>query len=377
MKTQLFTCLVLTVLLFSCGKEDATLDKLTTATTQEESLQKAPTSPEEARQTDRKFLDDVLLTTATIVELPAGSVDGLADAITQAGENGVVVVKAGDHSESATVAINQPVRILGEPGAVMTVNPTPLALAGAVDVGLYIFNTSKVTIAGLDIHSNQAVGGTGILVENAPSVNVINNTLRDFEIAILLHDAHKARISGNTIIGPDDWITGDFFAVYGIIAMNGVRVQLLNNDITNAFFGAWACDYDGLAMGNYFHGNYIGLILCKVPEQPVNLPGGDPLMSRFSGTRWLAKNNTASGNFDVGYLVIDGANGNLLVGNNASGNARVDYDLAGDSQRFGFLTPSSFNNKVFVGPYQSVKNCGMNNTVNGGIQIDTNLDPCF
>lgn len=377
MKTQLLTCLALALLLFSCGKEDATFDKLTTATTQEEALQKAPTSAEEARQTDRKFLDDILLTTATIVELPAGSVDGLAAAIAQAGENGVVLVKAGDHSESTTVTISQSVRILGEPGAVMTINPTPLALAGAVDVGLYVLNTSKVTIAGLDIHSNQTVGGTAILVESSPNVNVLNNTLRDFEISILLHDAHKARISGNTIIGPTGWLTGDFFPVYGIIAMNGVRVQVLNNDIANAFFGAWACDYDGLAMGNNFHGNYVGLILCKVPEQPVNLPSGAPLMSRYSGTRWLAKGNTATGNFDVGYLVIDGANSNLLVGNNASGNARVDYDLAGDSERFGFLTPSSFNNKVYVGPYQSVKDCGMNNTVNGGIQIDTNLDPCF
>jgi hypothetical protein len=53
-------------------------------------------------------------------------------------------------------------------------------------------------------------------------------------------------------------------------------------------------------------------------------------------------------------------------------------ELSGDSFRFGFLTPSSYNCVFTAGSYPNVKvkNCGNNNTVNGGILVDNALDPC-
>ena len=76
--------------------------------------------------------------------------------------------------------------------------------------------------------------------------------------------------------------------------------------------------------------------------------------------------------------MIDGANNNTLENNNASNNGTYDFDLTGDTYRFGYLTPKSFNNKVNAGQFQSVtiKNCGDNNTIVGGQLVDNNQDPC-
>lgn len=79
----------------------------------------------------------------------------------------------------------------------------------------------------------------------------------------------------------------------------------------------------------------------------------------------------------MGYLVIDGANHNTLTNNFASNNVRVDYDFAGDSNRFGFFTPKCFNNTAHISKGNTVKDCGDNNTITGGVRIDTNAVPCF
>ena len=77
-------------------------------------------------------------------------------------------------------------------------------------------------------------------------------------------------------------------------------------------------------------------------------------------------------------LVSDGANDNYLANNAAFGNAVYDIELAGDSLRFGFFTPTSFGNVVAVGRNSSakVKDCGEANIVNG-VTVDNDADPCF
>ena len=54
-------------------------------------------------------------------------------------------------------------------------------------------------------------------------------------------------------------------------------------------------------------------------------------------------------------------------------------ELTGDTGRFGFLAPTSFDNFVDARSYQDlmIKDCGTNNVVNGGVQIDTGVDACF
>ena len=63
------------------------------------------------------------------VTLAAGSVDGLAAAIAEAGPGGKVIIEAGLHRESGSVLINSPVSLIGEPNAIIeSTTPTdPMA----------------------------------------------------------------------------------------------------------------------------------------------------------------------------------------------------------------------------------------------------------
>lgn len=115
-----------------------------------------------------------------------------------------------------------------------------------------------------------------------------------------------------------------------------------------------------------------------MPYNALPLPSGGLTGAEFPATNWKCKNNQSTHNA-WGYLVIDGASDNLLEDNDASDNAAYDMELTGDTYRFGFLTPASVNNKVKAGAYQNItiKDCGIDNTVIGGTQIDINLDICF
>ncbi len=312
------------------------------------------------------------------VELPAGSHDGLAAAIAAAGKKGTVKVKTGLHTESHTVTITQPVTIQGESGAVFEFDTQPLPPAAALDPALYVKDADDVVIWGLEIHPKNSVGGTAILVENSEDVIIGRNTMREHQFGVMLEQADEAEIYKNTISTTTVWQTGDLADVHGIVVINGKKAEVEKNDISNALFGLWACDEYGEAERNTFHENFIGLILCKVPANAFPLPSGKLAGSALSGGKWKVEDNNATGNFDAGYLVIDGANNNFLKDNNASNNGTYDIELTGDTYRFGFLTPKSFENKVVAGKYNNIriKNCGENNKIKGGQLVDNSQDPC-
>jgi hypothetical protein len=179
----------------------------------------------------------------------------------------------------------------------------------------------------------------------------------------------------NTIVVSGAWQTGLVSDAHGIIVMNGKSAYVSDNDISNALFGIWACDKYGTCERNSTHENYIGVILCKVPSA-MRLPGGQVTGSAFSGTLWKTRQNHSYNNFNAGYLVIDGSNNNLIENNDGGNNGSYDYEIVGDSYRFGFLTPFAFDNTLYAKPGQTVKNCGVNNTVVGGVEVDTSLDVC-
>jgi hypothetical protein len=78
------------------------------------------------------------------------------------------------------------------------------------------------------------------------------------------------------------------------------------------------------------------------------LIGGVPTGAQQSAVSWTTRDNDCHDNFDVGYLVIDGANNNRLTNNAAARNANYDIELVGDSYRFGFFTPTSFEDGIEV-----------------------------
>lgn len=312
-----------------------------------------------------------------IITVPAGSQDALAAAIAQAGEGGLVYLRAGEHRESNMITISKKVSILGEKGAVVILNSQTTLPAIPLQAAFYVANAPGTSITGIEIQAEGAGGGTGILLENSDAARVFNCTITNYQFSIINQNGDDAVFFLNTTVNSNNWQVTPGASSIGIVNVNGSRVRIVGNDVSNAFFGIFACDYDGLCSSNKLHGNYIGLILCKVPAGSLPLPSGPIVGAEFSSTNWVVRNNFADSNFDVGYLVIDGANNNLLYGNNASDNARVDYDFAGDSMRFGFLTPKCFNNTARIKKGNTVKDCGENNSITGGVTIDTNAVPCF
>jgi hypothetical protein len=207
--------------------------------------------------------------------------------------------------------------------------------------------------------------------------------MNEFQWGVLLHNAHSSTIVGNTIVVNGGWATGDLPECDGVININGNGVRMANNDVSNALLGMFPSGSDGFFMGNNVHGNFIGMVLCKVPGGSFRLPSGAVVGSVVSGNGWHVSGNTATGNFHVGYLVIDGANNNLLVNNAASSNGSpvndfADIELAGETALFGFCTPVCFNNRVIAASHRSIRinDYGVNNRITGGIQYSIPGVPC-
>lgn len=369
---------VLMMLFFlSCQKDTPftpveTLEETTTFSS--ELLQTVPNIDEaaleeEAAITPKQFLAQERQNRSPIVEVPANSHDALQDAINRASRHGVVLVKAGQHFESGSIEINKPVKIVGEPGAELIVR-TNLA---AFEPAIYIHDTEKVQIWGLDIYPEGDAGAVGILLHNAPRSFVRHNEIHEYYFGVLNEQSNSARIFNNKIVASSAWLSGGAIT-YGVININGDNVVVAFNEVSNAFFGIWPCDKSGTLFSNTMHHNAFGVVFCKVPDNGLPLPDGTLTGSDNACTNWLARKNFSHNNFDTGYLVIDGANNNVITGNRAANNAKLDYDLTPDTYRFGFLTPAAFSNYVEVEDGDTVLDCGNDNVVVGGIMVD---EPCL
>jgi len=379
-------------LLFSCTQEQLDVAPASTPTHTfssidlDEGVSKWLNDEQQARFSEAELVElDALLMrdelpneveNRSVVEVPADSENALAAAIAEAGEGGMVVLKAGNHFESSTVNINQRVTIRGEKGAVLISDVKPLSQVGFVQAALHIQGANNVAIFGLTIQPATAPGGTGILIQNARRSFVVRNTMNDLQIGVFVEEGDQTRIARNTFNTSLGWATGELITAAGVIISNGDQVRIVGNTATTGFFGVFSSDEDGLYLGNRTSGgNAIGQILCKVPTA-YPLPDGSVVGSQTSATNWLSLYNESSQNAAIGYLVIDGAERNYLAGNEASENAVYDIELAGASERFGFPTPPCANNKVLVGEGQSVKDCGDDNEVIGGVSVDTDANPC-
>jgi hypothetical protein len=315
---------------------------------------------------------------AGYVVVPDGSVDALADAIAEVGPWGTVVLATGTHTENETVLIEHPVTLKGHDGAVLvtaSIGSPELQL----DPAIHVRGTSRVTVTGVRFESGTPIGNTAVLLEDSDASVLRDCKFDGFQQSIFLQQADRTVLIGNTINASTEWQTGEIPSSYGIVVANGDQVWVVGNEVSGALFGIWACDERGRLLRNDAHDNLIGIILCKVPDDGFALPDGTRFGSEFSGNHWFVRGNDASSNLDTGYLVIDGANNNILLKNTGSGNGAYDMELTADTERFGFLTPASFDNLVVatLTPELRIKDCGDNNRVFGGTQIDIDEDPCY
>ena len=362
---------------FSCSKEQAVP---ITTTTSEVDFQKVKNDIRQSWETIRNVqgIKDMDLETRAgqFIVVPAGSNNALVKAITDAGEGGIVYLRAGLHTETSNITIKQRVVLIGENGAVLKIksktNPTPTETTSAA---LHVQNAPRTLIQNIDIQPIEGNGGAAILMENSHQSAMMFCTVSKHQYGLMVEKSDQLTIMKNKITVADGWQTGALATAFGITIINGTSAYVADNVVSNAIFGIWACDRYGTCIRNSATGNLIGIILCNVPKEVI-LPSGEVTGSKFPGANWKVRDNISTDNFDAGYLVIDGANNNILENNQAARNGTYDIELTGDTYRFGFLTPLSRNNTVRALAGQIVKNCGVNYTVIGGNLVNNATDPC-
>lgn len=312
----------------------------------------------------------------TIVELPAGSVDALQAAVEEAGEGGTVIVKAGLHIENNLVVIGHRSNIIGEEDAlVQLIDPLQLDnLPVVIRGGIHLSNAPRCVIQGIHFTGGEPGACNGIFVENSDRVRISDNLFTNIQFSIQVEQSDHLNIRKNEIIGDLD-VLSTVVGNTGITIINGKSCSIIDNTVSANFFGIWNCDRGGVNWGNTTTSCYYGQILCKVPPS-VQTPDGVVIGAIDPGNHWLIALNESNDNFYGGIVAIDGAYSNTLLANRGSGNAAYDIDLVGPTERFGFFTPTSAGNRVWSFSDQVIKDCGEDNKVVGGIQVDTTVDPC-
>ena len=333
----------------------------------------------------RKNLSMVVLFTAFVlganafaVTVPAGSVDGLADAIAEAGPGGEVVLAAGIHQITSTVLVDIPVSIVGEEGAVLE-SATPMVEDGPtiIEAALHIKGADGASVRNLTIQAPAgATANTGILIESSADVKVMDNQIIAHQQGILIQRGDRALVKSNAIqIVSDPEYVG--VVENGIVVINGKNVNVKDNWVSGATIGIWLSDENGDASGNTTQGNALGFVLCHPRGFVIS---GELVSADFSATGWTVYQNNSVGNM-WGYLVVDGCSKNILTNNSAALNSMYDMELTGDTMRFGFLAPKSYDNIVVQGlNYKGlkIKDCGENNRIYGHVnRVDTDVDSCY
>lgn len=313
-----------------------------------------------------------------IIEVPAGSVDALQSAVDEAGPGGTVKLLAGEHIENQMVRIEHTIKLLGAKGAILRMdNPILPTTPGQVIPGIYFKNAPKSLVKGIEFRPVGDASGAAIILESSKETSIIGNKFYDFQFSINIEKSDRVKIMHNQITGTPLWLDGTVSDALGITVINGKQTSIINNQVSTTIFGIWPCDRGAVSWGNTTTGNFIGQLLCRVPPESFVTPDGDAIGADFASNHVLMAMNTSTDNFFAGYVAIDGANKNILLGNKASGNANYDIELVGDSERFGFFTPTSVKNTVYSFPDLTIKDCGDKNRVFGGIEVDISEDPCF
>jgi nitrous oxidase accessory protein NosD len=359
---------------FACQKEKTESGNNNTLTTNEEEHYYRPNLAElTALPTDRS--------SCYWTEIPAGSVDVLASAIANACDNAVIYLKAGVHTENQRINISKPIKIIGENGAVLKLSTTSAVYTDEgnflTNPAIYVTNTTRVLFQNLDIQPINSEGATAILLHNAIESAVIGCKITNFQVSVLLEKSDRAAIIRNTIVGGSGWLTLPM-EVIGITVVNAKSAYISDNDISNAIFGIWACDQWGTCERNNLHGNLVGINLCNVPMY-YQLPSGSVTGALTPGSYFKVFQNKAIANFDCGIMIIDGANNNTLIGNEVTGNGlsplsgiATDVEIFGESNIFGFTTPTSYNNYVDLSssPTSTIRNCSAGNTIVSGVLMN-------
>jgi hypothetical protein len=318
-----------------------------------------------------------------IVYLEAGSVDGLQAAISQAGPFGTVIVQSGLHIENQMVTVSQPVKIVGQNGAIIQSNVAPVLNQNAndpttfpnqINPSLLVDGASFVVIRNLKFvpDPNTGFGELAIALQEADNSIVRANEFQNFGGSVAVNQSDNVVVRNN--VGNGTLSDGAPIASNaGILIASGGSAMVAKNSMNDFLYGYFMSDKHGVALENTGNANFIGFVWCTWQPNITLLPTGDYIEAEFPASQWSGVRNLAENSLSNGLIVIDGANQNTLVSNNGINSGANDVEFFGivNIPPFGNV-PVSANNTFIAGAYPNVgvRDCGVNNTIIGGI-----LDP--
>jgi Periplasmic copper-binding protein (NosD) len=380
-KLILHACLfwAIAVAVFSCAK-DQTLTTISNV---------APVNEQQVRQDIQNTLKQIQAVqgvdmnvqtrmAAQFIVVPAGSNNALAQALTDAGEGGIVYLRSGTHTETAGIVIRSKVTVIGETGAILKVKSVASVMnlsngVTQINPAIHVLNAPQTNIQNVEIQPIDTDGSTAILYENSPLSATMFCTFKRFMFSVLVEKSNQMTIMGNRMTASTLWQANPG-PIIGVLISNGKSAWIANNEVESAFVGIFTSDQYGSVVQNNTHNNYAGIVLCGIATNSLKLPDGHLTGAELKSNNWKVNGNKSDNNITSGYWVIDGSNNNTLEANTSIGNGAYDIELIGQTSRIGFPMSPCFNNTVRANAGQKVKDCGINNTVSGGIR---STDPCI
>ena len=325
------------------------------------------------------------------ITVQPGSSGGLQQAISDICEGGIIYLAAGEHVQTEPVVVNKSVLLIGREGAILKLAagaPHPLipdetgVTNGNIqmEVGLRFVNAPNSLVQNIEFQPVNQYGSVALMMDHSPGSGVMFNTMNGFQFGTVIEYSDRMVIMHNNITTMDLWLNDfSYTDAHGIMVINGRSVYIAENAVAQSVFGIWGCDEWGTMENNTVSDGYVGIILCNVPANYFTIPGGTVTGSQRPGTGWKVRQNSVSNSFAENYLIIDGANQNIIVNNASSNPGTYDMELTTETFRFGSPpAPEAHDNTVIVGDHANfrVKDCGTNNSVEGAVMVDTSSDPC-
>jgi hypothetical protein len=333
------------------------------------------------RAEDLAFIENELLGQNSLEQrrserrIPNGSMNALAAAIEAAQYGEVIVLEPGDHYQTGTLNISKVVHIEGCAANLIFSNTPYQSNSNFAPAIHYKKGSAISSLRGITIKSLDSIPGLAIFIDRVDQIKILDVTLENWHSSIVAYDADYTTIWKNKVHCNRRWQVGKLGESFGIVFSDGRQNLIINNEVDGGLFGIWT----GGAQGTDFHNStwecLYGQILCKVPAGALTA-GGTVVNTVNSSSDWSVNFNSSRNNFAAGFLVIDGATHNFMEHNKTSGNLVYDFELTGITSRFGFESPSSFNNRLYAYPGQKVKDCGTANQIFGGQLVNNALDPC-
>ncbi|MEP7269715.1 MAG: right-handed parallel beta-helix repeat-containing protein [Saprospiraceae bacterium] len=320
-------------------------------------------------------MEEGLSSRSNEIHIPAGSINALSTALTTSNNGDVIILDPGSHTESGTITLDKSISLIGY-GATVTFSGTSVDALSHFAPAIHVKERGCIsTIRGITFKSSEALPGICIFLDNTKDIKILNNTFENWIIGVAMYNSNYNIVSSNTINANPGWQTIPGFNSQGVAIADGHHNMIIDNEIKGALFGIFTGGSLGIDFRNHTSGCAWGQILCKVTPDAITV-GGTLVSTQTSSNNWLVMFNKSDHNFLTGIIVIDGAYKNYVSNNEMNNNAVYDIELAGASTRFGYPTPSSYDNRVNAYYNMKIKDCGDDNKIHGGSLVNNTLDPC-